>query len=53
MLMSNDSGIVTSEMSVVRAFIKKIHNTSTTKTPPSMSDFFMLEIEESIKSFYR
>ena len=36
---SKESGMVTSEMKVVRGFIKKTKSTSTTKMPPSSSDF--------------
>ena len=32
---SSDSGMVTSEMSVVRTFIRKRNSTMTTNTPPS------------------
>ena len=49
MVMSSESGMVTSEMTVVRAFMRKMKSTSTTKMPPSTSDFLMLEMEESIK----
>ena len=49
MVMSNDKGMVTSEITVVRAFIKKMNSTSTTKMPPSTSDFLIFEIDESMK----
>ena len=38
-VMSSEMGMVTSEISVVRAFIKKMKRMSTTKMPPSTSDF--------------
>ena len=47
---SNEIGMVTNDINVVRPFIKKINNTSTTKMPPSTNDFLIFEIEESIKS---
>ena len=46
---TNESGIVISDIIVVRAFIKKIINTITTKNPPSYMDFFTLSIELSMK----
>ena len=33
--MSTETGMVSSEMTVVRAFIRKMTNTTTTKSPPS------------------
>ena len=52
-VMSSDRGMVTSEISVVRAFIKNMNRMSTTNMPPSTSDFLMFEIEASIKSCWR
>ena len=43
-----DKGMVTSEIRVVRAFIRKINRMITTKTAPSISDRRMLPIELSI-----
>ena len=53
MAKTNESGIVTSEITVVRAFIKKITNMITTKIPPSYKDFCTLLIELSMKRAWR
>ena len=45
---TNASGIVTNDITVVRTFIKKIKSTITTKIPPSYNDFCTLSIEFSI-----
>ena len=50
MVTSSERGMVTREMSVVRAFMRKMKSTSTTKMPPSRSDFWMFEMDESMKS---
>ena len=46
---SNESGSATSEMTVVRTFIRKKNNTTTTKNAPSNRAFRMLSIDPSIK----
>ena len=50
---SRERGMVTREMSVVRAFMRKMNSTSTTKMPPSTSDFRMFDMELSMKSCWR
>ena len=52
-VMSNESGMVAREMSVVRPFMRKMKSTSTTKMPPSMSDLRMFEIEASMNFCWR
>ena len=42
---TNDKGMVTSEISVVLTFIRKMKRTITTNNPPSRSDFLTLSME--------
>ena len=44
-------GIVTSDMRVVRGFIRKMNRMMQTNTAPSTSERFMLETELSMKLF--
>ncbi len=53
MVISNDSGIDTSEISVVRPFCKKTNSTRITNNAPSQSDCLMLPIEPLIKLAWR
>ena len=46
---TSERGMVTSEMSVVRTFIRKMKRTMTTKIPPSKSDWRTLSMELRMK----
>ena len=48
-----ESGMETSEMRVVRQFIRKIKSTRTTNRPPSSRDFLTFPIEASMKRDWR
>lgn len=45
-----ESGSATSEINVVRRFIRKKNNTTMTKTAPSNSEVCRLDIDASMKS---
>ena len=49
----SERGMVTSEITVVRTFIRKSNNTTTTKMPPSKSDFFTLSMALLMKRSWR
>ena len=49
----SDKGMVTSDMTVVRTFIRKIKRTTTTNTAPSTRAFFTLSILLSMKRDWR
>ena len=53
MVMSKDIGMVTKEIMVVRAFIRNMNNTITTKNAPSKSDRWMLPMELLMKELWR